>query len=151
MNNAQQQVTDDLYQEVILDHASRPRNSVALEGALQTHEHNALCGDSLTVFVKHSKLATPQNSPQVTCIAHGCVLSMASASMMTEAVQGKSAQEIIALCDAVQRMVTGGQPVEPLQPLVSVVHYPARVKCVVMPWHALKKLILQSQAPHETR
>ncbi|MFH0830546.1 MAG: SUF system NifU family Fe-S cluster assembly protein [Parcubacteria group bacterium] len=143
-------LSEDLYQETILDHASRPRHAHPLEGSQQTHAYNPLCGDSLTVFAR--AIGQRQGLHEIACVAHGCVLSKASASLMAATTQKKSKAEILELCDQVQRMVTGlhaiptNATLESLQPLASVARYPARIKCVMLPWHALKKLLSNTAA-----
>jgi nitrogen fixation NifU-like protein len=130
----------DLYQEVILDHNRRPRNFHALADASHTAEgYNPLCGDRLTLYLKVA-------DGVVTDVAFegaGCAISKASASMMTDAVKGKSIAEARALFDRFHRMVTTPleQPVEDLgklSVLAGVRAFPVRVKCASLAWHTLK-------------
>ncbi|MHC5021930.1 MAG: Fe-S cluster assembly sulfur transfer protein SufU, partial [Planctomycetota bacterium] len=96
----------ELYQEVILDHSKRPRNFGELEGANRTAEgFNPLCGDH---YHLHAKLTDDGVIESVGFEGSGCAISKASASMLTQAVQGKSAAEATALFDAFHTMVTGG-------------------------------------------
>jgi nitrogen fixation NifU-like protein len=130
----------DLYQEVILDHNRRPRNFHALADASHMAEgYNPLCGDRLTLYLK---LADGVVS-DVAFEGAGCAISKASASLMTDAVKGKSIVEARALFDRFHRMVTTPpeQPVEDmgkLSVLAGVREFPVRVKCASLAWHTLK-------------
>jgi nitrogen fixation NifU-like protein len=133
----------DLYQQVILDHNQRPRNFHPLEGkkALKAEGHNPLCGDRLTLWVdkEGGRLA------DVGFVGSGCAISKASASMMTEAVKGKSETEAQALFALFHGLVTGDQPVAPDDPrlgklvvFAGVRDFPVRVKCATLAWHTLR-------------
>jgi len=130
----------DLYQEVILDHNRRPRNFHALADASHTAEgYNPLCGDRLTLYLKVDDGVVRDVSFE----GAGCAISKASASMMTDAVKGKSIVEAQALFDRFHRMVTTPpeQPVEDLgklSALAGVREFPVRVKCASLAWHTLK-------------
>ena len=130
----------DLYQEVILDHNRRPRNFHALADASHTAEgYNPLCGDRLTLYLK-------LDAGVVTDVAFegaGCAISKASASLMTDAVKGRTVAEARALFERFHRMVTTPpeQPVEDmgkLSVLAGVREFPVRVKCASLAWHTLK-------------
>jgi nitrogen fixation NifU-like protein len=130
----------DLYQEVILDHNRRPRNFHALEDASHTADgHNPLCGDRLRVYLK-------VEDGTVSAVAFegaGCAISKASASMMTDAVKGRTVAEVDALFQRFHRMVTTPPdcPVEDmgkLSSLAGVREFPVRVKCASLAWHTLK-------------
>src|SRR5687768_18543110 len=96
--------TTELYQAVILDHNRRPRNYGALDGATGSAEgKNTLCGDSLTVWVA----VDGDTIRDVRFVGHGCAISKASASLMTQAVKGKSLAEATAVFERVHAMVTG--------------------------------------------
>ena len=131
----------ELYQQVILDHNKKPRNFQKLEGANRTAEgFNPLCGDQLTVYLLMDEGAVRE----VSFLGSGCAISKASASMMTQAVKGKTREEARALFDEVHRMVTGelDEESEPnqlgrLKIFAGVRDYPARVKCASLPWHTL--------------
>jgi len=130
----------DLYQEVILDHNRRPRNFHAIADASHTAEgYNPLCGDRLTLYLKvDGGIVT-----EVSFEGAGCAISKASASLMTDAVKGKSVAEARALFDRFHRMVTTPpeQPVEDLGKLsafAGVREFPVRVKCASLAWHTLK-------------
>jgi nitrogen fixation NifU-like protein len=130
----------DLYQEVILDHNRRPRNFYAIPDASQTAEgYNPLCGDRLTLYMKVSGDVITDLSFE----GAGCAISKASASMMTDALKGRTIAEANALFDRFHRMVTTPpeQAVEDmgkLSSLAGVREFPVRVKCASLAWHTLK-------------
>lgn len=130
----------DLYQELILDHAKRPRNRRRLEApAVHAEGHNPLCGDRLTVFlvVKDGRVA------DVAFEGQGCAISTASASLMTESVKGKPVAEARALFERVHALLTaphgeGAALAEGLGKLAvfaGVSEFPMRVKCASLSWH----------------
>jgi nitrogen fixation NifU-like protein len=131
---------DEIYKETILDHYKNPRNKRELPGAeLTRSRNNPLCGDEITVFVheEDGKVAG------VTFLGQGCSISQSSASMMTEAVNGKSVQDTERLIGDFRGMMAGD--VEPeedefgeLVALKGVVKYPIRVKCAVLAWDVLQ-------------
>jgi len=132
----------DLYQEVILDHNKNPRNYREIENADKTAEgNNPLCGDQLKVFLdmEDDKVA------DVAFVGSGCAISKASASMMTQAVKGKSREEAEILFDEFHRMVLGELDEESednhlgkLKIFAGVREFPARVKCASLSWHTMK-------------
>jgi nitrogen fixation protein NifU and related proteins len=130
----------DLYQEVILDHNRRPRNFHALEDASHTADgHNPLCGDRLRVYLKVEDGIVSDVSFE----GGGCAISKASASMMTDAIKGRTVAEVDALFQRFHRMVTTPPdcPVEDmgkLSSLAGVREFPVRVKCASLAWHTLK-------------
>ncbi len=130
----------DLYQEVILDHNRRPRNFHALADASHTAEgYNPLCGDRLTLYLR----LAGETIEEVAFEGAGCAISKASASMMTDALKGRSVAEADALFERFHRMVTTppDQPVEDmgkLSSLAGVREFPVRVKCASLAWHTLK-------------
>jgi nitrogen fixation NifU-like protein len=131
----------ELYQQVILDHNKKPRNFQKLEGANRTAEgFNPLCGDQLIVYLLMDEGAVRE----VSFVGSGCAISKASASMMTQAVKGKTRDEARTLFEEFHRMVTGelDEESEPnhlgrLKIFAGVRDYPARVKCASLPWHTL--------------
>jgi len=137
----------DLYQEVILDHNRRPRNFHPLAGASHSAEgYNPLCGDRLTLYVK----IDDGTVTDVSFEGAGCAISKASASLMTDAVKGKSVAEAEALFERFHRMVTTppDEPVEDLGKLsafAGVREFPVRVKCASLAWHTLKAAMAQQQ------
>jgi nitrogen fixation NifU-like protein len=132
----------DLYQEVILDHNKHPRNFGAIEGGSHAAGHNPMCGDRVSVYVRleDGKVAEARFT------GNGCAISKASASMMTDAVTGRTPDEVRAMFSTFQEMVTGrSEPDEDkmgkLVVLSGVSEYPARVKCAMLAWHALQAAI----------
>lgn len=131
---------DDLYQEVILDHYKRPRNFGRLpEQACSVHGENPLCGDRLVLDVKVKDEVIEDLKFQ----GSGCAISTASASMMTEAVKGRRADEARALFGRFHALVTGvegetGEGLGKLAAFAGVRDYPVRVKCASLAWHTLK-------------
>lgn len=132
----------DLYQEVILDHNKRPRNFGTLPSGLRADGHNPLCGDRVTVYVRMDE----GRVAEVAFTGNGCAISKASASLMTEAVQGKSAADVRLLFATFHDAVTGQREVADdslgkLAVLTGVRDYPSRVKCATLAWHALDNAI----------
>jgi nitrogen fixation NifU-like protein len=131
----------ELYQQVILDHNKKPRNFRELEGANRTAEgFNPLCGDQLTVYM----LLDEGVVRDLSFVGTGCAISKASASMMTQAVKGRTREEALALFEEFHRMVTGELDEEAeenhlgrLKIFAGVRDYPARVKCASLPWHTM--------------
>ncbi len=130
----------ELYQEVILDHNKRPRNRGRIENATGHAEgYNPLCGDavSLTLLTENGLVK------EIAFDGQGCAISTASASLMTEAVKGKSIEDAEALFRDFQAMVTaaggseGRQEMGDLEVFAGVREYPVRIKCATLPWHAL--------------
>jgi nitrogen fixation protein NifU and related proteins len=132
----------DLYQEVILDHNKRPRNFGALEGGAQAAGHNPMCGDRVSVYVR----LEDGRVAEARFTGNGCAISKASASMMTEAVTGRTPEEVQGMFSTFQDMVTGrcdadDEKVGKLVVLSGVKEYPSRVKCAMLAWHALQAAI----------
>ena len=131
----------ELYQQVILDHNKKPRNFRRLADATQTADgYNPLCGDQLTVDLR----VAADRIEEAAFEGSGCAISKASASMMTQAVKGKSREEVEQLFGEFHRMVTGELDEEReennlgrLKIFAGVREYPARVKCASLPWHTL--------------
>ena len=130
----------DLYHEIILDHNKRPRNyRVMPECSCRAEGHNPLCGDEVEVFVRleDGKLA------DVAFQGQGCAISRASASMMTGKTKSRTESEARGLSAQVREMLVGPE-VEPprelgdLAALSGVRKFPARIKCAMLPWHALE-------------
>lgn len=138
---------NDLYQEVILDHNRRPRNFHVLADANHTAEgYNPLCGDRLTLYLKVQDGVVRDVSFE----GAGCAISKASASLMTDAVKGRTVAEAEALFERFHRMVTTPpeQPVEDmgkLSALAGVREFPVRVKCASLAWHTLKAAMADEQ------
>jgi nitrogen fixation protein NifU and related proteins len=130
----------ELYQQVILDHNKKPRNFRKPEAANHSAEgYNPLCGDQLTVYIN-------LEGDQVTDVGFegsGCAISKASASMMTQAVKGKSKEQAEALFKEFHSMVTGEldeteeNHLGNLKIFAGVREFPVRVKCATLPWHTM--------------
>jgi len=128
----------ELYQEVIFDHNRNPRNFHEMSGASHSADgHNPLCGDQLTVFA----LVRDGVIEDVSFVGHGCAISTASASLMTEAVKGRPVEEVEALFQDVHALMTdSGAPDRDFGKLVAlagVKDFPVRVKCATLAWHTL--------------
>jgi nitrogen fixation NifU-like protein len=130
---------DDLYRDVILDHNRQPRNFGVLEPADASVEgFNPMCGDRLTVRLRLSD----DTISDIRFEGQGCAISTASASLMTEAVKGKTRAEALRLFDRVHQLLTddAAPPADELGKLAAlsgVREYPARVKCASLCWHTL--------------
>jgi nitrogen fixation NifU-like protein len=129
---------DDLYQELIVDHGRHPRNHrVMTDPTVQAEGVNPLCGDEVELFVK----IAGQRIVELSFVGAGCAISQASASLLTEAVAGKTVAEAKAMVTALQAVMTSDvaadQELGSLAALVPVREYPMRVKCVTLAWHTL--------------
>jgi nitrogen fixation NifU-like protein len=129
---------NDLYRDVILDHNRRPRNFGPLEPADASVEgFNPLCGDRLTVRLKMQGEAIAD----IRFEGQGCAISTASASLMTEAVKGKTRGEALELFERVHHLLTddaaSSDELGKLAALSGVREFPARVKCASLCWHTL--------------
>lgn len=139
----------DLYQEVILDHNRRPRNFGPLADANRTAEgHNPLCGDRVTVYARVEDDRIQDLSFQ----GSGCAISTASASLMTEALKGKTVAEARQIFEGFHGLVTQGTAMDAerlgkLAALAGVREFPIRVKCATLAWHALQAAMDEPGAP----
>lgn len=128
----------ELYQEIIIDHNRNPRNHhLMTDATTQANGFNPLCGDKLTLFLKIADGLITDISFQ----GRGCAISQASASLMTEALRGKTVAEAHQLFSRFHQMVTTdevGQHLDKLNVLAGVRSYPARVKCATLAWHTLE-------------
>ena len=128
---------NDLYQELILDHGTCPRNYGCLKGDAvgQAEGVNPLCGDKVTVYMRLEAGLVKD----IQFEGKGCAISVASASLMTELFQGKTVEEVEALwCSFKEVLVTETTPPETLGKVVAltgVKAFPARVKCATLAWH----------------
>jgi len=141
----------DLYQEVILDHNRHPRNFRALADANRKAEgHNPLCGDRVQIFL-HVEDDRVQG---ISFQGSGCAISTASASLMTEALKGKSVADAHALFKSFHELLThGSDNIEPLGKLAvlgGVREFPIRVKCATLAWHTLEAALAQKDHPVST-
>jgi nitrogen fixation NifU-like protein len=143
----------DLYQELILDHQRSPRNFGELPDAdFRAEGHNPLCGDNLKLGLKVSEEGVITD---LKFTGSGCAISRASASLMTQALKGKTREEAERLFAVFHELVAGrlpgGEAVEALGKLkvfAGVRDYPSRVKCATLAWHTMKAA-LDDQGPRE--
>ncbi len=132
----------ELYQEVILDHGKNPRNFHVCDDATnEARGNNPLCGDQLVIYLK---LDDDGKVADASFLGKGCAISMASASMMTDLVKGRSAEEAQKMFEAFHGMCTGegegtelDADIDKLRVLSGVREFPTRVKCATLPWHTL--------------
>jgi nitrogen fixation NifU-like protein len=141
----------DLYQEVILDHNRRPRNFGELAAANHRAEgYNPLCGDKVTVYLD----LDGDRIRDVGFQGSGCAISTASASLMTEALKGRSVEEARELFRVFHELVTTGgaegHDLGKLEALGGVREYPMRVKCATLAWHALMAALDSQDRPVST-
>jgi len=132
-------LTDDLralYEEVILDHNRNPRNYPKNPPGASHHAHgyNPLCGDEFTLHLRIDNGVIADAGFE----GAGCAISTASASLLTEAVKGKTVDDARRLFVGVQRLLTGEEApgeIGKLRVLAGVREFPMRVKCATLPWH----------------
>lgn len=146
-----------LYEEVILDHNRSPRNYPKIpDGSnCSAHGYNPLCGDEVQVHLR----VEDGLIQDIGFEGQGCAISTASASLMTEALKGKSEAEAAALFEAVHKFLTGQDSDESdedadrlgkLTVLGGVKEYPMRVKCATLAWHTLQAALEHSEKPVTT-
>ncbi len=130
----------ELYQEIIIDHNRNPRNHRVMEDATcEARGFNPLCGDKLTVYLRlHDSVIQ-----DISFMGCGCAISQASASLMTDALQGKNISEAHQLFERFHAMVTLDEDnalltMDKLAVLAGVRLFPARVKCATLAWHTLE-------------
>ncbi len=141
---------DDLYRRVIMDHYKTPRNRGELEaGSVTVNLNNPTCGDRISLqlqiedgVVKDAKFT-----------GEGCSISMSSASMMTDAVKGRTADEALRLADKFSSLMKGEDvdfdEYEDIEALSGVNKFPARIKCATLAWNALRKGVEHGHGQHE--
>ena len=146
----------ELYQEVVLDHAKRPRNFGTIQGhSHRAAGHNPLCGDKLTVTltIADGQVADARFE------GAGCAISMASASLMTEAIKGKSEAEVRATFKEFHAGLTETDEgaalsaladLDKLAVFAGVREFPVRVKCATLPWHTLVAALDHVSEPVKT-
>ena len=129
----------ELYQETILDHNRHPRNRGTVEGS-RAEGYNPLCGDQVEVSIRNVDGIVEE----IAFDGHGCAISTASASLMTQAIKGKTKDEAEAIFRRFQALVTDTSGAEPdwdglgdLAVFAGVRELPIRIKCAILPWHAL--------------
>ncbi len=131
---------NELYQEVILDHSKHPRGEGELqEYTCKAHGHNAMCGDKITLYL----LIEDEIIKDISFTASGCAISVASASLMSEAVKGKSCSEAEEIFESFHALITRKENSQTeklgeLRLLSGVQRFPTRIKCATLSWHALK-------------
>jgi nitrogen fixation NifU-like protein len=140
----------ELYQEMIIDHGRHPRNFGPLPNANHHKEgFNPLCGDKIHVHVQeHNGMVE-----KIQFEGAGCAISMASASLMSEVLQGKTITEIDEIFTAFHHLVTDGEPSDKLGKLAvlgGVREFPVRVKCATLAWHTLKAALINDSQPVTT-
>ena len=129
----------ELYRQVILDHSQRPRNFGPLDGGVAIQLRNPTCGDEVTLYldVRDGQIADARFQ------GHGCSISMASASMLTEAVHGLPVAAALQLNDEFRKLVQGHDAetdrLGDLEALGGVAQFPARIKCATLAWNALQQ------------
>lgn len=132
----------NLYQEVIIDHGRHPRNFGCLSEATHTLEgYNPLCGDKLTLFLNIKDDLIEKAMFQ----GSGCAISMASASLMSQQLQGKTLEQARNLFELFHAMIVNKEEAHEnlgkLAILQGVKEYPSRVKCATLAWHTLSNII----------
>lgn len=134
---------DDLYRRVIMDHYKNPRNRGKFEDdAVHVDLNNPTCGDRITLQMKVKDGVVEA----ARFVGEGCSISMASASMMTDAIKGKALDEAIQLADTFSAFMQGEDAefeYEDIEALSGVNKFPARIKCAMLAWNALRKGIVQ--------
>ena len=142
-------MTDELgtlYRDVIVEHGNHPRNHRNLgNDAVSAEGVNPLCGDEITVYLRLDGDVIADAGFE----SHSCAISTASASLMTEALIGKTRSEALDLFDDVRAMLTSTTPivdqadrVGKLRALSGVSAYPMRVKCATLPWHTFREALV---------
>lgn len=148
----------DLYQDLVLDHGQNPRNHRPIhdcdheKGCSHRDGFNPLCGDKLTLYVK----SDGKTLDDLCFEGSGCAIFTASSSMLTEALKGKSLDEVRAILDEFLEMLTNGEKspdpdgLGKLAVFGGVKDFPARVKCATLPWRALEAILESRNAQSGT-
>ena len=142
----------DLYQEVIFDHNRNPRHFGKVEDANRcARGFNPLCGDKMTLYLKVDDAGVISD---VSFEGSGCAISVASASMMTDVLVGKTVEEAEALFDRFHGMMMDDRDSDAqlgkLQALSGVKGFPSRIKCATLAWHALQAALKDQNKPVST-
>jgi nitrogen fixation NifU-like protein len=140
------QQLDDLYRRVIMDHYKTPRNRGTFESseAVTIDLNNPTCGDKITLQMQIEDGKVKDAKFQ----GEGCSISLSSASMMTDAVKGKTVEEALQLADKFSGLMKGDKvefEYEDIEALSGVNKFPARIKCATLAWNAMRKGIEQSK------
>lgn len=145
---------DELYQDLILDHTKRPRNFRDMPDATAWADgHNRLCGDKLRLYVRIKNGVIEDLAFK----GDGCSISKSSASLMTEALKGKTVAQAQEIYEKFHHLLTSPEEDESdadglgkLAALGGVRRFPVRVKCATLPWHTLQAALKNDQAPVST-
>ena len=138
---------DSLYKAVVTDHSAHPHHHGKLEGIEQIVLNNPTCGDVISLSVKFNA----QNQIEdIAFVNSGCTISTASASMMTDAVLGKTKEQALELAEVFSQMVQGQEDSRQKELgdaafLVGVAKFPQRIKCSTLGWNALKRAIEEDE------
>lgn len=131
----------ELYQQTIIDHGRKPRNFLIMDNPTSFKMgHNPLCGDDLTLFLKIKDDVIQDISFQ----GEGCAISMASASLMSETLKGKTTTEALELFKKIHNMLLDGKEpdnIGKLTVLAGINEFPARVKCAALAWRTLEAIL----------
>lgn len=134
---------DDLYRRVIMDHYQSPRNRGTIDaGAVTVDLNNPTCGDRISLQMR----VEDDIIKEAKFLGEGCSISLASASMMTEAVKGLHVDEAMKLSHTFSQMMQGEDididvfPLEDIEALQGVANFPARIKCATLAWKALEQV-----------
>ena len=142
-----------LYREVILDHANHPHNKRKLPVSTNTMTlHNPTCGDTINLQIN----VADNKIKEIAYTGEGCTISQASASMMTDAVKGKTTEEALAIAKVFSDMAIGKQHSEKelaklgdARILTSIMEFPARIKCATLAWWALQRALLKQSSEED--
>ena len=148
----------DLYQEIILDHGKNPRNLGKFDNYNKDAKgNNPLCGDNVHVYLR---LNENKKVEDIAFEGHGCAISMASASIMTDMVRGKEEKEVKEIVtdflgmikekDSLETNILKDDEKTKLMSLSGVKQYPMRVKCATLSWHTLTSALGQTNQVEKT-
>ena len=130
---------DDLYQDIILEHYRQPRNRLELSDADKVIEgKNPFCGDEISVYIKIGS----EVIERVTFTGKGCAISQASASLMTEAIKGKTLDHALEIIADFKNLTKGGSVQVEMQELMAfqgMSQFPTRIKCALLSWNTLER------------
>ncbi|WP_159559884.1 Fe-S cluster assembly sulfur transfer protein SufU [Streptococcus halichoeri] len=133
---------DSLYMALVADHSKHPHHHGSLAGVEQIQLNNPTCGDVIALSVQFEG----EQIADIAFSGHGCTISTASSSMMTDAVIGKTKAQALALAETFSQLVQGQAPAKAkelgdAECLAGVAKFPQRIKCATLAWNALKKAI----------
>lgn len=139
---------DTLYRQVIMDHYQHQRNRGKLDGqTLMVEMNNPSCGDRILLYLD----VHDDHVKDIKFEGEGCSISMASASMMTQAVKGKKVSDVLKMADTFSKMMIG-EEVDPkdlglsdIQALQGVSKFPARIRCATLSWEAVEKGVKEEE------